>query len=94
MVDNVLSPYLVCFPVDGVVAAEEDASIGVVQLHAEAAGGVAVARGVDQLHPQYSVMIGPQPVKQLIYGQDDHFSNPLALFNITEKAWHDDTMTQ
>ena len=51
MVDNVPSPYLVCFPVDGVVAAEEDASVGVVQLHAEAAGGVAVTRGVDQLQP-------------------------------------------
>ena len=33
-------------PVDGVVAAEEHAGVGVVQLHADAAGGV----------DQYSVM--------------------------------------
>ena len=48
------------------MAAEEHAGVGVVQLHADAAGGVAVARRVDQLHPRVlrdvrapAVRVGP-----------------------------------
>ena len=34
----------------GVMAAEEHPGVGVIQLHADAAGRVAVARSVDQLN--------------------------------------------
>ena len=51
-----------CLPVDGVVAAEEHAGVGVVQLHAEAAGGVAVPRRVDQLHPRVLRDVRPPAV--------------------------------
>ena len=34
----------------GVMAAEEHPRVGVIQLHADAAGRVAMARSIDQLH--------------------------------------------
>ena len=34
----------------GIMTAQQHPSVSVIQLHADAAGGVAVARSVDQLH--------------------------------------------
>ena len=45
------------------MAAEKHAGVGVVQLHADAAGGVAVARRVDQLHPRVLRDVRPPAVR-------------------------------
>ena len=39
-----------CMAILGIVTAEEHPSVGMIQLHADAAGRVAVAPRVDQLH--------------------------------------------
>ena len=41
-----------CLSILGIVAAEKHPGVCVVQLHADAAGGVAVAPRVDELHPR------------------------------------------
>ena len=47
---NLLPAHLMSLAILGVMAAEEHPGVGVIQLHADAAGRVAVARSVDQLN--------------------------------------------
>ena len=60
---HVVPSHLMCVAILGIVTAEEHPSVGVIQLHADAAGRVAVAARVDQLHSREVSNPGPPAVR-------------------------------